>query len=82
MVGYRIVKSTTMKKDKRKLARKNTESASSRHSKCSSSLPTLDRGLVPKESLLERLKRIEEKENKTPEKPSRLVQSRCLLGTF
>jgi hypothetical protein len=55
IVGYKIVKSATMKKDKRKLVRKNTESASSRHSKSSSSLPTIDRGLVPKESLLERL---------------------------
>lgn len=48
MVGYKIVKATTQKKEKRKLARKNTESASSRHSKYSSSLPTLDRRIVMK----------------------------------
>lgn len=48
LVGYKIVKATTQKKEKRKLARKNTESASSRHSKYSSSLPTLDRGIVLK----------------------------------
>jgi hypothetical protein len=58
IVGYKIVKSTTLKKDKRKLIRKNTESAGSRHSKSSNSLPTLDRGLIPKENLLEQLQRI------------------------
>lgn len=61
LVGARLVKFAAARRDKRKLLRKNTESASSRQSKCSSSLPTLDRGLVSKESLLERVKRLEDK---------------------
>jgi hypothetical protein len=63
MVGYKFVKTNNQKKDKRKLNRKNTSSASSRHSKYSSSLPSLDRGVLSKEILLERVKKWEEKEN-------------------
>jgi hypothetical protein len=82
VVGYKYIKARNRKKGKRKLNRKNTESASSRHSKNSSSLPSLDRGIVTKEILLERVRKIEEKENRTPSISTRLVQSKILLDSF
>lgn len=82
LVGSKFIKATHRKKGKRKINRKNTESASSRHSKNSSSLPSLDRGIVTKEILLERVKKIEEKENRAPSMSTRLLQSKFLFENF